>query len=168
MNRVVGIGLIVAALLAISIGAYAVRGPIAIALGTLGSSSRTVRVSPAGAANALDWARAQGVKAGTVRSMRLPPRLIASGNGAPVSIAHLRDGRYCVLVITQIGYKDNFEGVLTCTAPLRPREIIPAAGTYPSYVSLTSCALPGCGVFEELYIRATRNDRTYDVGFDLK
>jgi hypothetical protein len=165
MNRAVLACLVAVALLAIGIAAYAVRGPIAIAFGA--TSARRLAVTPDAAAGVLDWARAQGVKPGTVRSTKLAPGLIPSGGGTPVSIAHLQDGRYCVLLITQIGYKDNFEGVLTCTAPLRRSEIIPAAGTYSSYVALTSCALPGCGIFEELYIRAARNDRSYDVFFDL-
>ncbi len=115
----------------------------------------------------LAWATRQNVKRGTVQSLTVPPSLVGFAAGGPPQFAHLQDGRYCLLVKTEIGYKDNFEGVLSCTRPLLRSEVIAASGTYASYISLTSCSRPGCGIFEELYIRRARDARTFDVYFDL-
>lgn len=114
-------------------------------------------------ANILAWAQKQPVKQGTVRSVAVPAA-IGIFSGRFVQIANLGEGRYCFLAITHAGYKDNFEGVLSCTRPLAPDEIVtpPANENRPAYISL-----PGYGSFEELYIQQRRDDRTYDVYFDL-
>jgi len=131
--------------------------------------SRTATVSPGGVSSALDWAQKQGVKRGTVASLPPPQALVQLGARGPVDVAHLEDGRYCVLLKTELFGHDhsNFRGVLACTGSLRGNELVAAHGTYPPSVSFASCALPGCGVFEELYIDRQRDDRTFDVSFDL-
>jgi hypothetical protein len=112
------------------------------------------------------WAIQQHVPAGEVRGVKLPPGTIGFTPTSPVKIVHLKDGRTCFLLLTKLEYKDNFEGVLSCTKPLLPSENVPAHGTYGPSISLTNC-VRACGVFEELYVRKARDDRTDDVYFDL-
>jgi len=122
-----------------------------------------VRAIPQAATDrVVDWAASQSVAPGRVRSFRLPVQYAAFAINGFVSVARLKDGRTCALLIEGIGYKDNFEGVLTCSAPLRESEVVRSANYPRSYISL-----PGYGRFEELYISSKRNDRTYDVYFDL-
>jgi hypothetical protein len=112
----------------------------------------------------LDWAMNQNVKAGTTVSVALPPGIVGIPVAKPVTISALADGRYCVLLKTQIGWKDNFEGVLSCSGPVRSAEVAtpPANENRSAYVSL-----PANPPLDELYIRDRRDERTYDVYFDL-
>ena len=112
------------------------------------------------------WASQQPVPLGEVRGVKLPPETIGFATDRPVQIVRLKDGRTCFLFKTHVGYKDNFEGVASCTQPLLPSELLPAHDTYGPSISLTNC-VRACGVFEELYVRRARDDRTYDVYFDL-
>jgi hypothetical protein len=98
--------------------------------------------------------------------VKLPPGTIGFAPAGSVPIAHLRDGRTCFLFVTKVGYKDNFEGVASCTQPLLPKETASAHGTYGPSIALSNC-IHTCGVFEELYVRHARDDRTYDVYYDL-
>lgn len=107
------------------------------------------------------WVTAQNVPPRTTQSLQLPPDLAGHSQDGQVHVAHLADGRLCVLRKTRIGYKDNFEGELLCSGPLRPEEIVGSGGPRP-YVSL-----PGHGLFEELYIRQQHDARRLDVFFDL-
>ena len=107
------------------------------------------------------WARQQSVASGTVASVMLPPNL-AAGSSQSVSIAQLKDGRRCFLLVTEVGWKDNFRGVLWCSGPLARAEIYTPDDNRAPYVTL-----PGYGVFEELYIAKKRSDNAYDVYFDL-
>ena len=109
-----------------------------------------------------DWASQQGVPPGAVRSVNPPRETVGAASGRPVAIVHLKDGRTCFLIKTAVGFKENFEGIVSCTQPLLPAETIPAQGTYGPYIALTNC-IRTCGVFEELYVRRARDDRTYDV-----
>jgi len=110
----------------------------------------------------VSWAAMQRVPAGRVRSLRLPLRLSLLSVTGYVNVARLKDGRTCVLLVEAVGYKDNFEGVLSCSRPLRDSEIV-RSDNYPrSFISLS-----GYGEFEELYISSMRNAQTYDVYFDL-
>jgi hypothetical protein len=132
----------------------------------LAGCSAAPTVSSSDIAALRDWASKQNVPLGTVRSVKLPAGTFAFAKDRSVPIVHLKDGRTCFLLTTDLGYKDNFEGIVSCTQPLLPNETVPAQGTYGPYVALTNC-VRACGVFEELYIRRTRDDRTYDVYFDL-
>jgi hypothetical protein len=123
-------------------------------------------VSSSDVAALRDWASQQRVPLGTVRSVKLPAESFAFAKDRFVQIAHLNDGRTCFLLTTELGFKDNFEGIVSCTRPLLPNEMVPAQGTYGPYIALTNC-VRACGVFEELYVRRARDDRTYDVYFDL-
>jgi hypothetical protein len=128
--------------------------------------ARSQSMTPSRIENLIDWTKKQRLSRGTVRRVAMPPGFRGFDIGAPLEIARLKDGRYCFLLYTEIGYKENFEGVLSCNAPLLPREIVAASGHYASYISLTGCS-PSCTVFEELYIRRARNVHTFDVYFDL-
>jgi len=122
-------------------------------------------VSSSDIATLRDWASQQNVPLGTVRDVS-PPAGTAAAPGTPVTILHLKDGRTCFLLKTHVGYKDNFEGIASCTQPLHSNETIPAQGTYGPYIALADC-VRACGAFEELYIRRALDDRNYDVYFDL-
>jgi hypothetical protein len=137
----------------------------AFALSFAGCSAGSA-VSSSDIATLRAWATRQGVPLGTERSVKLPSGTIAFAKDSYVPIVHLKDGRTCFLLTTELGYKDNFEGIVSCTQPLLPSETVPAQGTYGPYIALTNC-VRACGVFEELYVRHVRDDRTYDVYFDL-
>jgi len=62
--------------------------------------------------------------------------------------------------IQGFGYKENFDGLVVCTAPLHANEVHERNGG--SWISLA-----GFGVFEELYVRRQVDDHTYQVFFDL-
>jgi hypothetical protein len=168
MKPALRFALVAAGVLAVvSVLVVAASFPLRLVFEGFAGSARTLAVTQGDIQSVLDWATKQGVKPGMVRHARLPAGFAAFGQDNAVDIVRLKDGRTCFLLKTHIGYKDNFEGVLACTAPLLHGELVAAQGTYPAYVSLTACALPGCGVFEELYIRRTRDPRTFDVAFDL-
>lgn len=106
----------------------------------------------------MQWATAQNVPRGEMRSLALPPE-IPSADGQAV-VTTTEDGRRCVLVRTAIGYKDNFDGIFVIDAPLRAGEVIED----PSRPYLS---LPIGQLFEELYIRRRIDERAFEVFFDL-
>jgi len=112
-------------------------------------------------------------RAGGRAGVPVPRRRRAAGRPAKIAgdrpsadgfaqVAMLADKRCCVLLKTRIGYKGNFEGVLLCSAPLHPGEIVHAGAPAREYITL-----PGQGVFEELYLRRRIDERRFDVYFDL-
>jgi hypothetical protein len=133
----------------------AVAVPIAIAAYQDGALQRE-------SAAALAWAETQGLKPGKVQQLRLPADLARSTKTGSVDVAHLADGRYCVLLVTEVGWKDNFEGRLLCSRPFSSAEFVSPGDGRATYVSL-----PGYGIFEELYVRRARSDRNLEVYFDL-
>ena len=116
----------------------------------------------------LDWATKQNIRQGTVDSRPLPKGLASLSAQEPTQIAHLQDGRICVLLKTSMFGHDysNFEGVVACTGPVLQSEIFPPKNGYPKSISLIGCK-PGCGEFEQLFVRRQRDERTFDVYFDL-
>lgn len=135
---------------------------IAAVLATVACGFR--RAAPQSAIDgAVDWAAAQNVARGKVHSLRLPARYYSLAVNGWAGVAHLKDGRTCVLFVREIGYKDNFAGVFACNGPLRDSEIVHSE----NYAGRTYISLAGYGEFEELYISKKRNDRSYDVYFDL-
>lgn len=157
MKRVLAIAALLAGVAAV-VAIYEYRFLFA----ALAYPARARAISQSGIDRVVDWAAAQNVPPGRVTSLRLPLRYSLLSVTGYANIAHLKDGRTCVLLVEAVGYKDNFEGVLSCTQSLRDSEIV-RSDNYPrSYISL-----PGYGEFEELYVSSKRNDRTYDVFFDL-
>jgi hypothetical protein len=110
----------------------------------------------------LEWVRAKDLALGSTHELSLPDNLAKVSVDARVHVARLADGRTCILLKKSIGWKSNFEGVLQCDAPLRPAEVVTAPPALRTYVTL-----PGHAVFEELYVRVRRDERTFDVYFDL-
>jgi hypothetical protein len=110
----------------------------------------------------LTWASSQGVAPGDTRSLRLPDNLVHSSADGSVLVAALHDGRHCTLLKKKIGHKDNFEGMVACSAAVGSGEIAAHGSPPREYLSF-----PGHGVFEELYIRKRIDDRTFEVYFDL-
>ena len=102
----------------------------------------------------------QNVPSGHTTSLELPADLRRGVADGQAHIAHLSNGRVCILLKTRVGYKDNFSGRVACTAPFSASEVIEGDRPYLS--------LAGHGVFEELYIRRRPSDRMLDVYFDLK
>jgi hypothetical protein len=119
-----------------------------------GENARDVRV--------LEWVRAKGLAAGSTHDLSLPEDLAAASADARVHVARLADGRTCILLKKSIGWKNNFDGVLQCDAPLRPSEVVAAPPVPRAYVTL-----PGHALFEELYVRSRRDERGFNVYFDL-
>lgn len=111
----------------------------------------------------LAWAKKRDVPAGESRELRLPPELEGESENHHATVARLDARRVCVLVKTDIGFKDNFEGILFCSAPLKKGELIERAQEGSrSYVSLEASA-----ELEELYVRKTIDARTFEVYLDL-
>lgn len=108
------------------------------------------------------WAARQGVARGSVESRHLPPEYAHVSKNGDALIARLRDGRTCALLYTSIGFKENFDAVLTCDAPIAPDDLRVQPDYHREYVTF-----PHAGAFEELYVRKKRSDRVYDVFFDL-
>jgi hypothetical protein len=108
----------------------------------------------------VEWAAAQDVMRGATEALPLPPALVRHSAERRAHVAHTRDGRRCVLVKTDIGYKGNFKGIVACDAPLRPEELVEKAPR--PYLTL-----PGVEMFEELYVSSRIDDRAYRVFFDL-
>ena len=133
------------------------KGVLALLLAACTGGVRTSQIDAIVA-----WSAQQHVKPGKVSSFRLPARFGVHAKWA--SVAHLADGRSCVLVITHIGYKDNFDGVLGCTGAIKPDEIGSMQANNRTY---TYISLAGYGVFEQLFVDGKRDERTYDVYFDL-
>jgi len=111
---------------------------------------------------ALTWAMTQHVPIGHVQKLILPPHIHPPKRYTYFDVAHLADGRYCILLISNLGWKDNFEGRLACSGPILASEIQRPDDGRHEYISL-----PGYGVFEELYIAKARSDHEFEVYFDL-
>ncbi len=112
----------------------------------------------------MTWVIGEEVPEGEVREISLPKNLAQLSEDRKVFVAHLADGRHCVLLKKKIGWKDNFEGVFHCDRALLPGEIV-KRGSGDEQVSFI--CLPGYGIFEELYIGAVRGDRVIEVYYDL-
>jgi hypothetical protein len=112
-------------------------------------------------ARILTWASAQPLTAGSSHQFALPARWAATSHGGTVNIGRSNDGRTCVLLKKQIGWKENFAGTVACDRPLLAKEVAADAKSR-SYMTL-----PGEGVFEELYISRRLSDHRFDVYFDL-
>jgi hypothetical protein len=108
----------------------------------------------------LEWVQARDLASGTTHALELPPELRGASEDGKVVAARLSDGRLCVLLKTRIGFKDNFEAVVRCSAPLRAEEIV--EDPERPYLSLS-----GHGIFEELYIRKRIGSAELTVYFDL-
>lgn len=108
------------------------------------------------------WASSQRVAPGETQSLRLPERLAHASHDGFVHVAALRDGRQCTLLKKTVGYKENFEGIVACSAAVRSGEIAAHGSPPREYLSF-----PGHGLFEELYIRKRIDERTFEVYFDL-
>lgn len=109
----------------------------------------------------LKWAMAFGLPRDGARAVDLPAHFAHKTAQGKADILHTADGRYCVLLKNSVGWKGNFEGVLYCSEPFRPEEIVNDLHGR-SYV-----AIPGWQPFEELYVRKHYDDRWLNVYFDL-
>lgn len=112
----------------------------------------------------LAWAATQDVPAGTSRRLPLPPELEKQSEDRRATVARPDGRRLCVWVKTDIGYKENFEGLLFCDAPLEVGEYVdkPVEPEGAPYISLQ-----GEMDFEELYVRKKIDDKSYEIYFDL-
>jgi hypothetical protein len=108
------------------------------------------------------WVTKQDLSPGQAHELALPADLAKLSCNGKVVAAHLPDGRTCVLLKKEIGWKDNFEGVFYCDKSLHPSEMMSRGRGEPAFICLA-----GYGVFEELYVRTVRDERVVDVYFDL-
>lgn len=109
----------------------------------------------------MSWVQSVDLPPGEARSVLLPEALRAQSQDGLAHIARLSDGRRCVLLKQKIGWKENFEGTLTCDEPLRPAELVSITG------APTTITLVGLGAFEEIFVREQVDARTWRVYFDL-
>jgi hypothetical protein len=107
------------------------------------------------------WAADQQVPHESTVELSLPARWARLDYRGKVLAAQTGDARVCLLFKARVGWKDNFEGVFYCNAPLRRGEIVAGSGGR-QYISL-----PGLGPFEELYIRQPHGSQLFEVYFDL-
>ncbi len=126
------------------------------------SCSESMDASQNRALEILSWVAARKIPPGPSIQLRLPDRLARESVDGHVHVAPLPDGRLCILLKKQIGYKDNFEALLLCSDPLREEEFIEDSAHSRTYVSLDSA-----GIFEELPVRRRVDNRTTEVYFDL-
>jgi len=110
----------------------------------------------------LEWIRLQGTATtDKAEEFHLPSDLASiAARGTAIGL-RTADGRHFALVKTWVGWKDNFEGILCCDAPLRDHEVIGSAAERP-YISIDNV-----GAFEELYIRKCYSPVCCSVFFDL-
>lgn len=121
---------------------------------------RAPAASEAECASVMAWVAERAPAAGA-HDMTLPDDLRASSHDGHVRVLVGADGRRCLLLKRQIGYKGNFEATLYCDAPLRPGELVERPDA-PRTVSIL-----GDVVFEELFVREAHGDRRFSVYFDL-
>ncbi|MCY1061117.1 hypothetical protein [Nannocystis sp. SCPEA4] len=132
-----------------------------LVLGVLfAAASCLVPASEAECAAVMTWVAGQALPAGA-HDRTLPDTLGASSQDGRVRVLVGPDGRRCLLLKRQIGYKDNFDGTLYCDAPVRSDEVVERPGG-PAIVSIA-----GDAEFEELYVRTRHGDRHFAVYFDL-
>jgi hypothetical protein len=109
----------------------------------------------------LKWAMALGLLKNGAYVVDLPACFAHKTDQGNVDVLNTAEGRYFVLLKKHVGWKSNFEGVLCCSEPLRPEEIVndPHGRSY--------VAISGWQPFEELYIRQNCDNRWLKVYFDL-
>lgn len=109
----------------------------------------------------VEWVADQNLATSTSSELALPSEWKHLSSAGVIHVASTADGRHCILMKKQIGWKGNFEGLLYCDGPLHANEVIkPSSGV--SYITLA-----GLGIFEELYIRKQYNDQLFEIYFDL-
>lgn len=109
----------------------------------------------------LAWLRDENVGRGTAVDLALPPRYANAARDGRAHAARTADGRLFVLLKKRIGWKDNFEGVVCTDEPVADGELVLAPN------GRTYLALPGLGLFEELYVRRAASDVEFEAYFDL-
>lgn len=109
----------------------------------------------------LAWLRERALDKGTAVEVDLPPRFAGAAQDGKAHAARTADGRLFLLLKRRITWKDNFEGTLCSDGPIGERELVggPDGRTY--------LALPGLGMFEELYVRMRLGAPSIEAYFDL-
>lgn len=95
-----------------------------------------------------------------VLEMRLPAKFKKLSVDGKVTAVLVSDGRYCILLKSSIGWKNNFQGILYIQNDLKRDEILEADGR--TYISVS-----GIPPFEELYLNEKKGEGIYLVYFDL-
>ncbi|HAA30769.1 MAG TPA: hypothetical protein DCE56_27590 [Cyanobacteria bacterium UBA8553] len=122
-------------------------------------------ISPNECKAVLDWVMALYLPRGTAWEFQLPDHLANITAQGTVEALRTVDNRYCVLLKTYIGFKDNFEGTLYCNRPLSPNEIMgePQDG---AYICIKGNYYPYYS-FKELYVRKRHDNCRFEVYYDL-
>ena len=125
----------------------------------------------------MDWVMTQYIPRDSACELLLPPHLAEIIPPLPDDLAEIipqdivevlrtRDNRYCVLVKTYIGWKDNFEGTFYCNKPLSEDELI-KIDLDRVYIHIKGQYYPTY-YLHHLYVRKSYDDnRRFEVYFDL-
>ncbi len=109
----------------------------------------------------LAWLRGRAIDEGAAVVVDLPPQFARAAQDGKAHAARTADGRLFLLLKKHIGWKDNFEGTLCADGPIAESELVGAPN------GRTYLALPGLGVFEELYVRNGFGAARFEAYFDL-
>ncbi|MRG94642.1 hypothetical protein [Polyangium spumosum] len=110
----------------------------------------------------VEWISRQDLEQGRVHEIGLPDSLVGLSHNGKIYAAHLPDGRRCLLLKKHVGWKGNFEGLFFCTRPLLREEFMSRDNGERPFI-----CIQGYGLFEELYIRSSRDQSVFEVYFDL-
>ena len=113
----------------------------------------------------INWVKEQNIPSHKACQLQLPPHLAGIAKENVVQAIHTRDNRYCVLLKTYIGYKQNFEGTFYSDSPLPESEIGPSwYGNDCIYIEGEDSLKNG---FFELYVRNKLADGRLEVYYNL-
>ena len=104
------------------------------------------------------WLQTQNLAVGEHEGVVLPAQFQPSTDNGTIDVVVLPSGRICFLLKTNIGWKQNYEGYVYSTEPLRQVEF------YSDYYGRT------CILFSEHVhpvVERKIDDQTYAVFFDL-
>ncbi len=113
----------------------------------------------------INWVKEQNIPADTACKLQLPPHLAGIAKENVVRAMHTRDGRYCILLKTYIGYKHNFEGIFYSDSPLPESEI--ALSCYGKNCIYIQGKDSWQYDFYELYVRNELADGRWEVYYNL-
>ena len=108
------------------------------------------------------WVRSNHPAPGSYPSLPMPAefRWLSIHGGVDATV--LKDGTVVLLLKTLIGWKDNWEGIIYSSSPLKPSE---TAGQADGWIQIRDT--PEDSYLVEAIIETKVNDRLYFVKFDL-
>jgi hypothetical protein len=108
----------------------------------------------------LDWITTQNLPLDMTHEFQLPPHLANITTNGKIQVIHKTDDRYCLLLKTYIGGKDNFEGIFYCHPPVSEKVAVIEDKTV-IYIEGKYCPEP-------FFVRKRYDDNyRFEVYFDL-